>query len=804
MRKLNRTVLSRPALRAALASVMAVWVLALTGFPAAGQDQGPFFEELVPPIEVGTHSPLNLADLTWRLGAGDGSDLALPAYDDEEWVAGSAVNPELLRNRVAWYRFHFTIAPEARGMGSELLLGGVEGNAAIYLNGHLLGRMRGAVYPLYRRQETFGLAPALLRYDSDNVIAIRLSGFTGQPMVGIPVGPLAMAAFSPSLPWPGPVAATASSSVPFGRFGGGNLTGLLTCELGPEGFAAATTSLAPAPLSGTFGSPRAGDQVKLQSLSSVGKIALVRQSQGDRYRVFYPLLYPGFALEPLDATLSVHLAGNLDLRYVDRWGIATHRARVNARIPWVEPWLCLYDPRARRAPLLVSLPSPAWTIQLKKTRSGVDLLLPAGAIARFCWPWGIAPHVPTDQPADMARIRHWADAMVPFALHPDDRIDSDGLHAHDRFGYLDAGAIPYAPLAPVIGLALGHGAELPVAIARASISPWLAKLLGSEPPSASPAAHDLGLPTLAGPLWAATGSDEIAYDLPVPSLDRPRPRAASASIALPRLPRAMARSAADLAFTNRAWAYLHWDQLSATDRRYLQANSAYQIKRAWSQASWARSTEPVTGTEFAWTEARLEGPGMVGSPASAGRYESAGSESTSMLALSDHLGAYGLGNGLALYGTSMAALYGQDWSLVKAAWPAMQQAFDWFPDAFDWAWQSACNSERGLSTGDGQTLTAGYLGALGLARMAHVVAPEEQDRYLALAARMAVLVGERPALSTWAIQEGLLRKGQVAFGLSRDGVKAATSSAALFGSLSDLPDVRALPLDDPGWHSSPR
>ncbi len=801
MRKLNRTFLSHSALRAAIAACMAVWLLALAEPPATAQEQGPLFEELVPPIEVGTHSPLNLADLTWRLGAGDGRELASPAYDDEQWVAGSAVNPELLRNRVAWYRFHFTIAPEARGMGSELLLGGVEGNAAVYLNGHLIGRMRGAVYPLYRRREAFGLAPSLLRYDADNVLAIRLSGFTGQPLVGIPAGPLAMAAFSPALPWPGPVAAAASGSVSFGRFGGGDLTGLLTCELGPDGFAAATTSLAPAPLFGTFGSPAPGDRVKIQSLSSVGKIALVRQARGERYRVFYPLLYPGFALEPLAATLSVHLAGDLDLLYVDRWGVTTHSARVNAAIPWVEPWLCLYDPRSRRAPLLVSLPSPAWTIQLKKTRSGFDLLLPAGATARFCWPWGIAPHVPTAHAADMARIRHWAAAMVPFALHPDDEIEPDGLHAHDRFGYLAAGAIPYAPLPPVIGLALGHGAGLPVGSARTLVSPWPAGLLGAERPPASPAAHDLGLPTLAGPLWAATGSDEVAYDLPVPSLDRPQVQSASASVALPKLPGALARSAADLAFSGRVWAYLHWDRLSTPERRYLQANSAYQIKRAWSQASWARSSEPETGTRFVWTAARLEGAGAAASPSRSGRYEPTGSESPGALALSNRLGAFGLGNGLALYGTSVAALYGQDWSLVRPAWPAMQRAFDWFPDAFDWAWQSACNSQRGLSTGAGQTLAAGYLGALGMARMARVVAPDEQDRYLAFAARMAVLVGERPALSRWAIRQGLLRKGQVAFGLSQHGVEAASGSAALFGSLGNLPDIRAVP---PGARASRR
>lgn len=759
--------------------------------PVRAQFQFPEIEEVVPPIAVGTSMPTDLGMLTWRVSGDDRPVFARPSYDDETWIARSAVSPDLLHNRVAWYRFHFVPSARAKGMGSELLVGGLEGNARVYLNGHLLGTIRGAVDPPYRRQRIFRLLPSLIRYDGDNVLAIRLSGYTGQPRVGIPAGPLVIAAFSPRFEdqWRAAdahrasmrVLSPATGSLAFGRMGGGNSNGLLTCHLTPDGFSSATTRLVPTPIAGTFGSPGASDSIRIERLSPVGKVLRVAQAAGPRYRLYYPLLYPGFAVEPLgapEATLSVHLDGDLDVMYVDRWGVTTHRARVDARIPWAEPWICLYDRHGKEAPLLVALPSPKWPIWLTRAGTGVDVVLPAGAIARFCWPWGLDAHLPRPVGPDMARLRTWSDAMVPFALRSRSQIQDGVVQASDRFDYLPAGSTPYAPLPPVVAAALGHGPALP-AIATPDAQPFGLERLLSRRSSAPPVpAENLGVPTLAGPLWAARESAAVSYDLPAPSLDAPGALEATdaadatASPALPPLAGALARSAVDLLFRGRAQAYLAWNRLSDRERESLQANTAYQLPRAWSPASWAESVDPLTGARFAWTEARISG--------------------------TDRLGGFGLGNGLSLYGTSLAGLYGGNWGLIRHDWPAMRRAFAWFEDSFDWAWQTACDSERGRSTGGRRTLVADYLGALGMARMARVVDPAAEGHYVDLAARMAVLAGDRPDLTAWARRHGLLAPAAEIAGLSIDGARPATGSALVVGSSPvDLEEIAPSLLKQP-------
>ncbi|MBU6428330.1 MAG: hypothetical protein KGR26_04930 [Cyanobacteria bacterium REEB65] len=747
--------------------------LSLPNPVAHAQTEDPLLEEVLPTFDLGTVAPLEAGPLTWRVSGGDRPQMADPSLDDSAWVARSAISAEPLANRVAWYRFHFEVAPGFTGLGSELLLGGVEGNVDAFLNGGHIGAMRGAVDPPYQRRQTF-LLPAVLLRPGDNVLALRITGFTGQPRVGLLRGPVtlaplsmryeederrqaeaaaasrqsirqAAAALDRFTAW-GSQGTQASMSLSFGRFAGPAALGLLTCQLAPDGFSAATTSLTPMALQGTFGSPSAADRTTLESLSPVGKELRVEQAAGAAFRLYYPLLYPGFAIAPEGATLSVQLHADLEMLYVDPWGISTHSACVHAEIPWVEPWLCFFDPKGRLAPVLLALPTTERPVQLQRGPDrSTTLVLPAGETARFCWPWGIAAHVPSAKAADMARLRQWAAAMVPFALRTDDRVTAGQLHAHDSFEYLEAGTVPYAPLSPVLPFAL------------------------TGPPEGDPEGsyRGTGMTTLAGILWVASGRTAIGYDLPVPDDGEvpalPKGSKVSSGNLLSGLAEAQADSAVDLAFTGRAEDYLRWAELNSGDRLRLQANTAAQIPRAWSPLSWAQSVEPRTGTTFSWTAARLQD--------------------------GQHLADFGLGNGLAIYGTALAAQVGDDWGMVRTNWAAIGRAFQWFPDSFDWAWQASCDSVGGKSTGDGETLAAGYLAALGMARMAKVVDPGAEEGYLAMAARMAVLVENRPKIALWAHSHGLLAPFLEAAGLDQSGIEAGAGPGALFGALAELPDL---------------
>lgn len=734
----------------------------LLALPAARAQDGTI-EEVIPAPEIGRYGGADLGQATWRVNGGDGAAMARPDFDDSTWVARGAVSVDLLRNPVAWYRINFVLEAGTVGMAGRLELGGVEGNVSVYLNGVQVGEMRGEVDPPYERRDYITLPAKLLDPDR-NVLALRLAGFAGRPKVGFPRGPIRLHPLSPTYERQDQdkqlVASAdrrivmaalqqATGSVPFGRFGRQHSEGLLTCQLTPSGFLSASSSLDPTPVSGVFGSPGPKDAVILEYLSPVGKIIRVEQTSGSKYRLYYPLMYPGFAIEPLGAPLAVRLSSRFDALWVDRWGIASGSAKGETSIPWTEPWAVLFDPAGLHSPLMVGLSTPRYPLSLVRATDSLEVAIPAGKVARFNWPKGISLWKPSQSEADLARFRFWGRAMVPFGLDRTQRVAGDRLFSTDRFEYLQAGATPYAPLPPVLALFTD---ATPSQTVRA------------------PKTSDLGVSTLAGPLRARVSASEIAYDIALPELGIPiSPHVDGApTVALGDLPDAQAGNAMDLAFTKRVSALLRWPNLGNTQRDTLAANGRKYLPQAWSPLAWTHSLEPLSGTVYAWTWGRF-------SPAIG-------------------LHSFGLANGLALHGTAVASLFSGDWSVPQGRWAGMVRAFDWFEQSFDWAWQAPSDADAGDSTGSGESLSAAYLGALAMARMSAVVAPASHPRYVSFAARMAPLVKQRGRLTDYARSNGLLPARFLAMGLNETGIVPASASLELVGRLNGEPDLAHLPV----------
>ncbi|MBM3267830.1 MAG: beta galactosidase jelly roll domain-containing protein [Candidatus Sericytochromatia bacterium] len=799
----------RPA-RYGCAAVLLATVASLALSPAAAQDL-PIIEEVVPPPELGRGSPVDIARMTWRVAAGDAAAMARPEFDDSSWVARGGVSQELLRNPVAWYRFAFLVAPGTEALGSQLELGGVEGNVSVYLNGTLIGEMRGETLPPYERRETFTLPAALLSPER-NVLALRLAGFAGRAKVGILRGPVRLmplsrsyereasalralreadqaaarlggiaarleefgyqaqlarvllasgapqsqvdAAFSAleaarkasSAALAATPQATGSSGLPFGRFGRAHQEGLLTASLWPGGFRGASTGADPEPVGGEFGRPApGGDHVALEAISPEGKVVRVRQARGDRYRLFYPLMYPGFAVEPLDVTLSIRFDRPLDALWVDRWGIATASAATPGRLPWTEPWVLLHDPAGARPPILVGLGSPRQALRLAPSGGGFTLEIPAGQIARFCWPTGIAPWQGPPDGATMKRFRAWADAMVPFTRTAEESARGDRLAVRERFGYLPTGHIPYAPLPPVYGAVLAGGG-----------------------PVVAPRARDLGIPTLAGPLRGDRKAAELAYELPLPDTGHrvvPRVEGAALDASPGPLPDPQAGNAQDLAHTRRAEALARWPILARGARQALESSGQAQLARAWGPLAWAETLEPLTGTPYRWTLATIAGDGRIRGVTRP--------------------------NGLALFGTSLAAAFPGDWSVPAVQWLRIKRAFEWFGMAKDWAWQAPVDSDAGQAAGDALDIEGAYLGAIGFARLAEGVSPDDAAAGVAMAARLGPLVNGRDLVAQHLAATGLLPPGLSFAGFTETGVAAASPSAAA------PPATASAPVPDP-------
>lgn len=120
----------------------------------------------------------------WRFSRGDFANAAMPSFDDSgwrhvdlphNWSAEGPFSAEYSSGNgyapggIAWYRKHFTLAPEVRGKLATIEFDGVYDNAEVWINGQFVG---GRPYGYSSFECT--LTPHVRLGSEDNVIAVRV------------------------------------------------------------------------------------------------------------------------------------------------------------------------------------------------------------------------------------------------------------------------------------------------------------------------------------------------------------------------------------------------------------------------------------------------------------------------------------------------------------------------------------------------------------------------------------------------------------------------------------------------------
>ncbi len=139
----------------------------------------------------------------WKFHLGDNSQWKSPSYDDSSWElinVPSAWEQEGYPgyDGYAWYRLNFSIPAELRNEKLYVVLGKIDDEDHVYLNGHLIG----SVFDLpkdgdYRRKgyeynarRVYAIPADLIRKNGENVLAVRV--YDGQIRGGIYEGPLGL------------------------------------------------------------------------------------------------------------------------------------------------------------------------------------------------------------------------------------------------------------------------------------------------------------------------------------------------------------------------------------------------------------------------------------------------------------------------------------------------------------------------------------------------------------------------------------------------------------------------------------
>lgn len=131
-----------------------------------------------------------------RFRSGDDSNWASFDYDDSGWqhidVPGSwqmkGIHPE---KGMGWYRIHFSLSEEFRGKDLAVLLGNIGNMNQTFLNGSKIGgtdRFDKWLLDSSNVEQIFRLPPDLLKFNSMNVLAVRVMSFYWHG--GILKGPL--------------------------------------------------------------------------------------------------------------------------------------------------------------------------------------------------------------------------------------------------------------------------------------------------------------------------------------------------------------------------------------------------------------------------------------------------------------------------------------------------------------------------------------------------------------------------------------------------------------------------------------
>lgn len=133
---------------------------------------------------------------TWLFSKGDNVRWKSPEFNDSNW-RGVKVPADWESQGFSgydgfgWYRIHFSIPAGWKGQDIAFCAGAVDDADETYLNGHLVGRTGGfppANQSAWDQPRVYNLKQEYINYGKDNVIAMKVSDWTGQG--GIWKGPV--------------------------------------------------------------------------------------------------------------------------------------------------------------------------------------------------------------------------------------------------------------------------------------------------------------------------------------------------------------------------------------------------------------------------------------------------------------------------------------------------------------------------------------------------------------------------------------------------------------------------------------
>lgn len=132
----------------------------------------------------------------WKFSAKDDPSFAQNLLDDSAW--GKVTLPENEKAlKAGWYRYSIVLPvvsdKEKEYLGTEILIGNIEGNSAVYFNGRLIGETRGSGIYTHGRPQDYVIPPQAIKFGEANVIAIRVTGLGGGKGIGITGAPLVLA-----------------------------------------------------------------------------------------------------------------------------------------------------------------------------------------------------------------------------------------------------------------------------------------------------------------------------------------------------------------------------------------------------------------------------------------------------------------------------------------------------------------------------------------------------------------------------------------------------------------------------------
>jgi hypothetical protein len=119
---------------------------------------------------------------SWKFSIGDNKDWSKPNYDDRDWESIKAPSPWENQgyngyDGYAWYRKHIEVPSSYKGKNLILRLGRIDDVDEVYFNGQLIGAT--GIFPphyqsAYSASREYGIPEKIIRFDSDNLISVRV------------------------------------------------------------------------------------------------------------------------------------------------------------------------------------------------------------------------------------------------------------------------------------------------------------------------------------------------------------------------------------------------------------------------------------------------------------------------------------------------------------------------------------------------------------------------------------------------------------------------------------------------------